>query len=381
MGWYGVMDHLLGRGKPRFYLGGVESRTKPAEGILSTEPTSVHAGDFSHRHVILQPTTMRKTGAADQAVEREGLEDVGHRRSVGAGARQGVAPRDLGEHPAVLQKVIPRHQSTISGECLITSAKVKLPTRRQEFEIQISFTRWVNQLLARFCFQTPLPLALALPILNLNCGLEDEPHDNQYENTIFIVASDNGLSLGEHGLIGKQNIYESGGMQVPLLFAGPGIKQGETEALAYLYDVYPTMCQLAGIPVPEGLDAKSLVPVIKGEQPRVRDVLVSAYMDCQRSIRDERWKLIRYPLIDKTQLFDLQADPHEMTDLSANPEHAAKIAELTALLETTRQELGDTAPLVVANPQKAEWSVPAVIPTWQEQVKARAKAAKKDRKE
>ncbi len=81
---------------------------------------------------------------------------------------------------------------------------------------------------------------------------------NQYENTIFIVASDNGLSLGEHGLIGKQNIYESGGMQVPLLFAGPGIKQGETAALTYLYDVYPTMCQLAGIPVPEGLDAKHI---------------------------------------------------------------------------------------------------------------------------
>jgi arylsulfatase A-like enzyme len=203
----------------------------------------------------------------------------------------------------------------------------------------------------------------------------------QFDNTIFIFAADNGLSLGEHGLIGKQNIYELGGMEVPLIFAGPGVAKGASDSLTYLYDVYPTMCELAGIPVPDGLDAKSLVPVIQGKQPNVRDVLFSAYMACQRSIRDDRWKLARYPLIDKTQLFDLQADPHEMNDLSTNPEYASKIKELTAVLEKTRTELGDTAPLTVANPTPAEWSVPDVVPTWAEQSKARDKAAKKARTE
>ena len=202
----------------------------------------------------------------------------------------------------------------------------------------------------------------------------------QFDNTIFIVAGDNGLSLGEHGLIGKQNIYEMGGMEVPLIFAGPGVSKGTSDALAYLYDVYPTMCQLAGIPVPDGLDAKSLVPVIQGKQPKVRDTLFTAYRDCQRSIRDGRWKLARYPLIDKTQLFDLKNDPHEMNDLSTNPEHAGKIKELTALLETTRKELGDTDPLTVAHPTQAEWTLPAVIPTWIEQVKARQKAEKAKKK-
>ena len=56
----------------------------------------------------------------------------------------------------------------------------------------------------------------------------------QYDNTIFVVAGDNGLSLGEHGLLGKQNLYEFGGMHVPLIFAGLGIPKGETKALAYL---------------------------------------------------------------------------------------------------------------------------------------------------
>ena len=180
----------------------------------------------------------------------------------------------------------------------------------------------------------------------------------QFDNSVFIVAGDNGLSLGEHGLLGKQNLYEFGGMHVPLIFAGPGIPKGESKALVYLFDLYPTLCELAGIPIPAGLDAKSLVPVIRGERPKIRDCLFTAYRDCQRSIRDDRWKLIRYPLIDKTQLFDLQADPHEMTDLADKPESAARITELTALLEQTRKTFGDSAPLQVANPKPAAWSPP-----------------------
>ena len=178
----------------------------------------------------------------------------------------------------------------------------------------------------------------------------------QFDNTIFVVAGDNGLSLGEHGLLGKQNLYEFGGMHIPLVFAGPGIPKGDTKAFAYLYEVYPTLCELAGIPVPAGLDAKSLKPVIDGRQSKMRDCLFTAYRNCQRAIRDERWKLIRYPLIDKTQLFDLQNDPHEMNDLGGKPESAGKIKELTALMLTMRVEYGDNQPLTVPNPKKADWT-------------------------
>jgi len=74
----------------------------------------------------------------------------------------------------MLQKVIPRHQSSIRGERFITSAQMKLPACGQEFEIQISFTQWVNQIFDRFRLQTPQPYALAPLILNPNCRLEDE---------------------------------------------------------------------------------------------------------------------------------------------------------------------------------------------------------------
>ena len=178
----------------------------------------------------------------------------------------------------------------------------------------------------------------------------------QFDNTIFVVAGDNGLSLGEHGLLGKQNVYQFGGMHMPLIFAGPGIPKGESQAFAYLYDVYPTMCDLAGIPVPEGLDAMSLKPVITGQQAKVRDYLFTAYKKCQRSLRDDRWKLIRYPEVDVTQLFDLQNDPHEMNNLATNPAYAGKVKDMMALLARTESQYGDDCPLTVANPKPAEWS-------------------------
>src|SRR5207302_9877758 len=105
---------------------------------------------------------------------------------------------------------------------------------------------------------------------------------------------------------------------------------GETGALAYLMDVFPTICDLAGVPKPARVEGKNLAPVLRGESKSVREFLFTAYGKVQRAVRDDRWKLIRYPLIDKTQLFDLQTDPHELNDLASEPGHAAKIKELLA---------------------------------------------------
>jgi arylsulfatase A-like enzyme len=83
----------------------------------------------------------------------------------------------------------------------------------------------------------------------------------------------------------------------------------------------------------------------------VRESLFLAYEKSQRAVRDRRWKLIRYPLVDRTQLFDLAADPHELQNLAdRNPR---KVRELTALLQEWQKKLGDRAPLTVANPRPA----------------------------
>ena len=193
----------------------------------------------------------------------------------------------------------------------------------------------------------------------------------QWDNTIIIFTGDNGLSVGEHGLFGKQNLYEFGGMHVPCVIAGPGIPKGKSEAFVYLMDLFPTFAEFGGATLPEGIEGKSLAPIIAGKETKVRDVCYTGYRDCQRAVRDQRWKLIRYPLVDQTQLFDLQADPHELTNLAAQPEHAMKVAEMTALLEKEMLAHADTAPLKVANPKPAAWTPPA----------PGAKAEKKARKE
>jgi arylsulfatase A-like enzyme len=180
----------------------------------------------------------------------------------------------------------------------------------------------------------------------------------RWDNTIILFTGDNGLSMGEHGLFGKQNLYEFGGFHVPCVIAGPGIAKGKSEALVYLMDLFPTLAAYAGAKSPEGLDGKSLVPLLSGKEKKLRNVLYTAYRNSQRAIRDDRWKLIRYPLVNRTQLFDLSTDPLELTDLAEKPEHAAKVTELTDLLVKEMATHADTHPLTVENPQPAAWTPP-----------------------
>ncbi|UCD51947.1 MAG: sulfatase-like hydrolase/transferase [Phycisphaerales bacterium] len=175
----------------------------------------------------------------------------------------------------------------------------------------------------------------------------------QFEKTIIIFSSDNGLAIGSHGLMGKQSVYEHSA-KVPLVFAGPGIPQGRSKALVYLMDIFPTVCEFIGAPVPDGLDGRSLASVIEGKQPIVRQTLFSSYRRCQRAVRDDRWKLIRYPLINKTQLFDLRNDPRETKDLSGDPAHAQRIESMTAQLRQWQGRLGDKQPLTSDSPERAE---------------------------
>ncbi len=169
--------------------------------------------------------------------------------------------------------------------------------------------------------------------------------NGMYENTIIVYAADNGLAIGSHGLLGKQNLYEHS-MKVPLMISGPNIPKAKvTDALVYLFDLFPTLCDLCQLPAPQGIDGKNLGPVVKGDTKGVRNSLYTVYRNTVRAVRTDEWKLILYPQRDFSQLFNLKNDPLEINNLAAIPAHKQKADEMIDLLNEWYIAVNDTANL------------------------------------
>ncbi|CAM4207857.1 sulfatase-like hydrolase/transferase [Zobellia roscoffensis] len=173
----------------------------------------------------------------------------------------------------------------------------------------------------------------------------------ELDNTYIIYTSDHGMSIGRHGLTGKQNLYEHT-WRVPMIIKGPGVPSGKrAEGNIYLMDILPTLCDLAGIETPTTVEAKSFKPVLEGKKETVREVMYGVYSGGtkpgMRSVKKGDWKLIKYDMMDgavrETQLFNLTENPNEYlkehqkegemeTNLADNPRYANKLAEMEALL-------------------------------------------------
>ncbi len=171
----------------------------------------------------------------------------------------------------------------------------------------------------------------------LLCALRDR---QLLDNTLVVFAGDNGLALGQHGLMGKQNLYEHS-VRVPLLFAGPGIPAGEKrDALVYLLDVFPTLCDLTGIQIPESVEGFSLKSCIQETGQTVRESLYLAYADSIRGLSDGAFKLIEYAA-GNTQLFDLVRDPQEIRNLADTDDGRSRICSMRQDLIRWRNRWND----------------------------------------
>ncbi|WP_303316274.1 sulfatase-like hydrolase/transferase [Flavivirga abyssicola] len=178
-----------------------------------------------------------------------------------------------------------------------------------------------------------------------------------YENTLIVFAGDSGLAVGNHGLMGKQNIYDEDGIHVPFILSGHLIKNKgrKINALSYIHDIFPTICDMTGVAIPNTVKGKSLVPVIKNKTDQVRNETYHAYKQFQRAYRKGDYKLIEYVRANDnhwqrgeeirgsrvTQLFNITKDPWEIQDLSFFPEHAKLVAKMKKELKIKAEELGD----------------------------------------
>ena len=196
----------------------------------------------------------------------------------------------------------------------------------------------------------------------------------ELDNTYIIYASDHGIAIGKHGLMGKQNLYEHT-WRIPFIVKGPGIAAGQrVEGNIYLLDVFPTLCDLAGIKIPETVEGKSFKPVLEGKKKTIRDVMYGAYAGGTkpgiRSVKKGDWKLIEWDVMDgsiqKLQLFNLAENPYELlkehqdpkveeltgnipkknqVNLAYDPKYAGKLKEMEDLLHEQMKKYDDPYPL------------------------------------
>jgi len=162
----------------------------------------------------------------------------------------------------------------------------------------------------------------------------------QDKNTYILFSADHGLSIGHHGLVGKQNMFDPS-MRVPLIVVGPDIPENEKrEMQVYLQDIMATTLDLAGIEKPEYIDFNSLMPIIN-DKSDTRNEVYGAYIDLQRMVRTDRYKLIVYPRVPKILLFDIENDPLETVDLSDQPEFSEIKMQLISQLKDQQKRMED----------------------------------------
>lgn len=170
------------------------------------------------------------------------------------------------------------------------------------------------------------------------------------ENTIVVLTGDHGYMLGHHGRFEKHCCYEPA-VRAPLLVRMPGVTKAgsSTSALAEFVDIAPTLLEACGVKVPESVQGKSLLPLLSGKAVAHRERVFVEYSENEEAmVRTDRWKLIYTTGARKredgyetgkllpgrvVQLFDMQTDPNEMTNLANKPERADRVKQLTETLE------------------------------------------------
>ena len=158
------------------------------------------------------------------------------------------------------------------------------------------------------------------------------------DRTIVVFKSDHGWQLGEHDLWQKMSLLEETA-RIPLMIAAPGVEPRRTAALAQQIDLYPTLCDLAGVETPPHVQGRSLVPVMTGQSDAVHDA-VSTVMKTGRLLRTDRYAYLRSHKTGDAALFDMRSDPGQHTNLVGDPKMATVEAKLRERLNRLMDDRG-----------------------------------------
>ncbi len=170
------------------------------------------------------------------------------------------------------------------------------------------------------------------------------------DNTYIFFTADHGLAVGEHGLMGKQNMYDHS-MCPPFIVVGPDVKAGsKNDTPIYLQDVMPTTMELGGAKAQRSVGFKSITPLLRGKSGGHYEAINGAFSSIskdkkikfeQRMVAAGDYTLILYPLVGSVKLFNTKADPHQLNNLAGNPENKGKVRSMMTKLRGLQQEQGD----------------------------------------
>ncbi|TNJ46589.1 sulfatase-like hydrolase/transferase [Tamlana fucoidanivorans] len=172
--------------------------------------------------------------------------------------------------------------------------------------------------------------------------LEALKKSGKIDNTYIFLTADHGLAMGRHGLLGKQNLFDHS-IRPPMIILGPNIpKNQKVHADVYLQDIMATSLEIAGAEKPKYVEFNSFLDLATKKRSKSHyNAIYGAYLDVQRMIRKNGYKLLVYPEANKILLFDLKNDPEEMHDLSENPEQKERINALLKDLLKLQKEMDD----------------------------------------
>ncbi len=162
-----------------------------------------------------------------------------------------------------------------------------------------------------------------------------------HENTIVVLWGDHGFHLGEHDFWGKHNTMHLS-TRVPLIIRLPGAQPGSTAAIVESSDLFPTLCELAGLEVPANVHGKSLLPVLKNPDQTFREAAYSRWgiEHPGLAVITERYNYTWYPKSGAEMLYDLEKDPDENRNVARDKAYAGVIERMRALLMERHAEAG-----------------------------------------